>query len=379
MTNFSSSTKNTNEHCVTPAAQSENTQNSVYNVVDIYSEPRLRRIYANILSVIMFVLLLCSSLLNFYEDNTVLSAVLLACSVIPLLSFIWLRDKKHHALPLLFLMVTTLTILAGYLLFVETVTKGSYFWFMLFPPMVVLCMGLKHGSLVFWVFYAFLMISMCSPLNRYIANPMDTSSNIRFFLVLFGAFVFSWCAEYVRQRTYLALKSATVYIEHLSLTDALTGLGNRRDFDRFLPYAIAKTRTSNSAFSLALLDIDHFKKVNDTYGHDVGDLVLKHVADLASHRIRASDRLFRWGGEEFSLIMRETTFEEATICTERIRAAIEKTPFLHGDESIFITISIGFYSSTKSVDTRQALEVADKSLYEAKSGGRNRVIGHDIG
>lgn len=158
-------------------------------------------------------------------------------------------------------------------------------------------------------------------------------------------------------------------------TDALTGLANRNKFKEFLAEQIANAKRSKQPLSLLLMDIDHFKKINDTYGHPAGDAVLKQLAEILKAESREGDLPARYGGEEFLVVLVNTPRKDATRAAERMRKAVEKTAFVLPDgRSIRVTLSIGaatFPDDTSRED--QLAEKADQALYGAKAGGRNRV------
>lgn len=157
-------------------------------------------------------------------------------------------------------------------------------------------------------------------------------------------------------------------------TDFLTGLSNRRAIDSHLKKECLHARESRDDLSLALLDIDFFKKVNDTYGHEIGDQVLKKVAGLIRENVRSSDVVGRYGGEEFMIVFPHLGLDVATEIAERVRRIIAGTPIaVTADHSIQVTVSIGVATlSEASEETLQNL--ADQRLYLAKSQGRNRTV-----
>lgn len=162
-------------------------------------------------------------------------------------------------------------------------------------------------------------------------------------------------------------------IKKLSVTDQLTGLFNRRKFIEVLEQEIIKTKRYNNVFSIIMFDIDHFKSVNDTYGHDVGDFVLKELSKIVSDRIRASDLFARWGGEEFMLLLPETDSENSFVLAEDIRHLIETHDFSPVKK---LTSSFGCITcNDKSLCNLTLLtKNVDEALYEAKETGRNKVI-----
>jgi len=166
------------------------------------------------------------------------------------------------------------------------------------------------------------------------------------------------------------------------LTDTLTAINNRRFFDQRLQEEIEVAQRSNTPLSCMLLDVDYFKKVNDTYGHQVGDQVLREVAALVRAQLRGSDVLARYGGEEFAALLNNTPAETAEEVAERIRRSVEENVFhLPGGEAFTVTISIGVatYTTDSSTDTAvtsgdSLVGHADRCMYQAKAAGRNAVV-----
>jgi len=161
----------------------------------------------------------------------------------------------------------------------------------------------------------------------------------------------------------------------LATTDPLTGAFNRRYGTERLVEAFDRHKRYASPATVLMIDIDHFKKVNDTYGHDVGDIVLQDLAKLLRAQVRAVDMVARWGGEEFLVLMPETPAEPAAVVARRILAAVRATPFAVPGRTIGLTVSIGAASFTPDIASVDALvKRADTALYDAKSGGRDRLV-----
>ncbi len=157
-----------------------------------------------------------------------------------------------------------------------------------------------------------------------------------------------------------------------ALTDSLTGLPNREAYGERSHQEMLRWQRYQHPLTLAVIDIDHFKQINDTYGHQTGDKVLKILAGSVSKRLREVDFMARFGGEEFVILLPETNTENALIILNRIREGLAKTPFRYQDKRITITISIGI-SGFKEGDSVETVFVrADQALYDAKEGGRNR-------
>jgi two-component system cell cycle response regulator len=174
-------------------------------------------------------------------------------------------------------------------------------------------------------------------------------------------------------------------LKYIGLTDALTGVYNRRYIDRRLLEEIARARRQAYRISCMYIDIDHFKHVNDSVGHQGGDEVLREVASRIKAELRLSDALARFGGEEFVVLLIDANLESATMVAQRIRASIADTPFqLAGGETLAVSVSIGV-ATLDDFERDHAIEGvaqtlvahADTALYQAKEGGRNRVVQWD--
>lgn len=158
-------------------------------------------------------------------------------------------------------------------------------------------------------------------------------------------------------------------------TDSLTGISNHRTFHEILSREIARTDRHQNQFCLAMIDIDDFKKVNDTYGHLVGDAVLKDLALKVNNTIREGDIFARYGGEEFVLILPDTDTDGGLILTERVRRSVSDKPFILYESELAYTISIGlsFYHGKYPQQKRALIQAADDALYESKRLGKNRI------
>ncbi|MDH5671924.1 MAG: diguanylate cyclase [Myxococcales bacterium] len=172
-------------------------------------------------------------------------------------------------------------------------------------------------------------------------------------------------------------RAASLQTVELMIRDPLTQLVNRRQVDDRLRSEFAYARRHRSPLHCMMVDIDHFKEVNDTYGHQVGDAVLREVARLLEHAVRVEDMVGRYGGEEFAICIRGIDKLGAFALAERLRRAIEELELQHHDQRVRVTTSVGVASLRPSHKDVEALVAdADAALYEAKQAGRNRVIAH---
>ncbi len=159
-------------------------------------------------------------------------------------------------------------------------------------------------------------------------------------------------------------------------TDGLTGLTNRKSFDQSLDELYAQWLSKHQSFTLALVDIDHFKKINDTYGHQAGDTVLKKVAETMRAEFAEAQCVARYGGEEFAVIW-TLPLDQAAECLDRLRSIVGRTEFRHEDTVIPVTLSGGIGMIMADDKIGKLVRRSDEALYAAKLGGRNRVYLHD--
>jgi two-component system cell cycle response regulator len=168
------------------------------------------------------------------------------------------------------------------------------------------------------------------------------------------------------------LETATETISRLARTDELTGLNNRRSFNECFTLALSSSRRHGHPLSLISIDLDYFKTVNDTCGHAVGDLVLKDFANLLQELVRIEDIASRWGGEEFIILLPDTSCEEAATLAERIRSTFEKLP--GSAAPLRVTASFGVAQLHNGDTEDDLIRRVDNALYAAKREGRNRVV-----
>ncbi|NLY58725.1 MAG: GGDEF domain-containing protein [Gammaproteobacteria bacterium] len=173
----------------------------------------------------------------------------------------------------------------------------------------------------------------------------------------------------------LQLEAANAQLQELALHDGLTGLLNRRHWESCLEREFARHNRYSNPASLVLFDIDHFKKLNDTYGHQAGDEVIRQVARITREMVRDTDYAGRYGGEEFVVLLADTPLQGGSQFAERLRMAIEQLQISHEQLSLQCSVSVGVACIRTDMANHQALiEAADKALYQAKSAGRNQVV-----
>ncbi len=201
--------------------------------------------------------------------------------------------------------------------------------------------------------------------NDYLVTPVDSNE------------MFARAKTQIRRKKYQeALKSNYQESMSMAVTDGLTRLYNRHYLDTHLKNLVRQAAEQGRPLSVVLMDMDHFKSVNDTYGHNVGDEVLKELSAVIVKQIRSADLAARYGGEEFVVLMPETDAVRAYEAAERLRKAVEIAPFnvSHPDSPLHKTVSIGYASMQQNDTPESLLKRADVALYQAKDGGRNQVM-----
>jgi diguanylate cyclase (GGDEF)-like protein len=253
-----------------------------------------------------------------------------------------------------------------------------------------LTLALVFGLLLLIGLAAYLLsLSLVRPLNRLTSGagkeaggdlevdvPVSSRSEVGYLTEVFNDMV----ARLRQGREELAsinetLREKNVELREISITDSLTGLYNRKHLMETLDKEVSRSQRHSRSFSLLVIDIDHFKKYNDTYGHLAGDEVLSKLASVFKESIRSSDYAARYGGEEFIIMLPEIGPEQGVEAAERIRHKVAEEIFSGDGESIKVTISVGVACYPKNgEDAESVIRNADAALYEAKELGRNRVI-----
>ncbi|WLD58438.1 GGDEF domain-containing protein [Salinispirillum sp. LH 10-3-1] len=254
---------------------------------------------------------------------------------------------------------------------VPDATTTSFVWVMIMPVLSYLLLGRLKGFLLaapFMVlcgfYYVFFRFEATHGLNSIIAlvNPVLCGLLILVFMHVY---------EHSRARAYDMLI-------RLAATDPLTGLDNRGRFQQRLNQCIAEATRRKDSFALVLLDIDHFKRVNDTYGHDAGDEALRYLSERLLKRLRSTDIVARLGGEEFAVILKDVDASTARQLTEELRLALDESHLSYQSHDIHLTATFGVALWPQDAQLpNQLYQVADRRLYTGKHLGRNRTIDND--
>jgi len=204
-----------------------------------------------------------------------------------------------------------------------------------------------------------IFITMCLFLVHIIDNEIQRASDLE-------------AARMTSVLYFEELEKLSSKLEDMAITDKLTGILNRRRFVDIIESEISKSERYHIPLTLLMIDIDHFKEVNDLHGHIVGDYVLVELVNEINSKLRRTDAFFRWGGEEFIIIMTECDYEMAIALSEKIRKSIEIYEFKDVGQ---ITISIGVVAYNQGEDIQDLIKRLDQNVYKAKANGRNQVVG----
>lgn len=290
-------------------------------------------------------------------------------TVLSVLLWLALRGRKTWFVPVVWAYeILSLLELASAMVYVPG-NELRILWLYTNIPGAYLLMGRKVGAVVTVLIVVGLVVGNAHMASPYSANALTTAV---ISMIYSAAFFHAYASRSVN--FFLRLRESNEKLKIMATRDPLTGLLNARAYYDVCNNLIQLARRSGSPYAVLFVDLDHFKSINDTYGHAAGDLVLKAVADCLSKNIRASDALGRIGGEEFSIFLPNTAFADAVRLAEQIRSAVEAIMPAVGEGPRKITASIGVarnaHSEQSMLDIQQQ---ADAAMYRAKAAGRNRV------
>lgn len=270
-------------------------------------------------------------------------------------------------------MIVIVALLFAYLIASGGESNTGPLWFYVFPPLLFYLTDLRTGTLLLLACLAFAAVVFRFPDLPFVVAQYGTDFQIRFFATITFESIFCYVLEASRRKARNELVGLAIMHEHAARTDELTGLANRRDMHQRLLAEFGRYQRAGHHFSVVLIDLDLFKRINDDYSHNAGDAVLKQFADLMRTVLRQADVPARWGGEEFLVLLPDTSLLQALALAERLREAVAQTQFRFQGERLPVTISAGVCSITQSNSIDHLLRQADLNLYEAKQAGRNRI------
>lgn len=289
---------------------------------------------------------------------------------VPLWTVAWLLNRRHHSTVAMWLLTAEVT--AHATLAVLLLGFGSGFQYYL-VPLIPFLMFNDRAKLTTVIGGSICVVLGFAALGVYAPDHVALPPALRAFRsvnVVIPLFMLGLQSYYFR----LASANVERKMTEMALTDPLTGLFNRRQMNQRLQEEVARFRRNNTNFSVIIADVDHFKGVNDRYGHDMGDKVLARVALIFAETLRGGDAIARWGGEEFLVLLPGTHLKAAQEVAQRLRLAAEtRLGVIEGlTTMITVTLGVATFSATDSLE--MCLKEADEALYRGKSEGRNRVV-----
>lgn len=310
------------------------------------------------------------------EQEIPLATILLTASIVFALSQriqIQFGTRRSRTVSIT-LLISCLMILVFLLLVTGGKDNTGPLWIYLVPPVTMFFAGFTRGllALLFFIIACTLLFFVFDE-SLLIASYSYAFKSRLLYSFLTVTFLSAFY-EYSRQKSYDIALDLSEQFEQQANHDHLTKLVNRRGAQTALEREYARVQRSNSKFSIAIADIDRFKSINDTYGHEVGDDVLRKVSQIFSARLRKQDTVARWGGEEFMFIFPETTAAETTQVLEELREILSFSSIAIKDNEIHITSSFGICELTSQLSLADGIRHADMSLYRAKESGRNKVV-----
>lgn len=339
-------------------------------------EAKQQVLVANLFGFIGYSLTLLLGISAYTRAETVLATVLLVASVLFFSSHLILHFKnlanpyKYSAI----LLTSSLMMLMVYLVYSGGNNNTGPLWIYLVPPVALFFGGLIKGSIqlaIFILITSFLLFYNQGELLISVYSYEFKSRLIYSFITVSGLFAFY---EYTRQYSFRRFKEMSDTFEKQAMQDPLTGILNRRGMYEKLKQEFSRSKRAKSVVTVMMCDIDHFKSINDQFGHSTGDEIIQSFASNFVSALRKQDVVARWGGEEYLFLLPDTKGEDALLLAEKLRKRIEGMKFTHENKDFVATVSIGVHQVTEEDSINQAISKADKCLYQAKVAGRNLCI-----
>ncbi len=346
---------------------------SILAVISHRDQARLRHytsLLACLLSCLMFI---PATIVSYFDERSFIFTVSLIANILMFSGAACIFFTRFYLAPMYLIFTGTIT-LGIYMTSQGSVAgNGNLLWLTLLPYLSILTLGRKHGSIIFFLAFATVLGIFLPPIEDFWPFKYTLLEKIWVLTVMLACWAFAWTAEFARFKTKEQLVDVVTHLEHYAFTDTLTEIGNRREFENTFIRENALFLRKNKPFAIIMFDLDHFKAINDRYGHNAGDAVLVHTARLLRRFLRTSDQVCRWGGEEFTALLPDITRAEAVDIAERIRENVEATPCIYENNTIYYTISAGVYLCTEDLPLEKHIQQVDGLLYKAKKNGRNQI------
>ncbi len=345
---------------------------NIINIENVYSAEKQRRAFTFFTMIIIAVLLITVLVVLNYKDYDPILSVVMILADITLLSCAAYFIKTNKLTTVALIVMSIICLLCLALAYTGGKENTALYWLMFYPIVAFSTLGFRLGFVV----VSILLLLTSTLLFGPDVGQVDYkhAEKIRFTFAFVLVFLFTLIGEFFRNKSHLAIAQMTLLQKQDAHTDQLTGLANRRFVtNHFLP--LAKSRPEQYLpMGVLLVDLDHFKTINDTYGHGVGDQVLIEFSKILENQLRSSDIKVRYGGEEFMIILPQLGLIAAHKVAEKLCHYVQHHPVIFTEQTIDITCSIGVAQVNTIQEFNEAVKMADDHLYEAKDSGRNRVV-----
>jgi len=308
-----------------------------------------------------------------FAQNLGLSLSLITASTIYFVAYRIHKLQRDYSVSAA-VIVYSLHVLMIFLVYSGGVESTGPLWIFLVPPVSLFLHGLKRGLIEVAVFLAITCLIFFLPPDAFSRASYASAFELRLILAFITVTFLSACYEYSIQQSHNDTLEVSRRYEHLARTDQLTKLCNRRGALNIMQQEQRRMTRNQQSMSIILCDVDHFKEVNDQYGHDAGDMVLVRLGEIFRTLVREQDTVARWGGEEFLFILPQTSAQNAAVLAQKIHQALQRQTIIVGDVGIPITVSMGVAETKGDQAIDEIIKRADKYLYEAKGAGRNQTM-----
>ena len=330
---------------------------------------------SNLFSLIGYTITFVLGLSSFFKGNYVLASSLFFASLLFFIAhhihnFPKLGNTLKVSTSIVWLSLVGLEI---YLVYTGGHENTGPLWIYIVPPVAFFFGGMRKGLVNIGIFIIIIFVMLFAPYENLVATYYSYDFRSRLIYSFLTVTLLFGFYEYSRQKSFQFIRDLSEKFEQQAMQDPLTGLSNRRGMWDNLKYEYNRSLRSKSCMSLLICDIDHFKQINDKYLHEGGDYVLQKLSALFVETLRKQDKVSRWGGEEFLILLPETDCEHAFVIAEKIRNRVNQTRFICHGKEISVTMSIGLAEATESTTIEQAIDKADQNLYLAKQSGRDQT------
>jgi len=323
-------------------------------------------------SLIGFIFVSGFGLRDIHASNMVLTTFLLSGSLILLLNLFYLKKTENYVFSG-YIVLYFFFALMLYLVYSGGVENTGSLWIYCLPAIALYIHGLQRGLLDLSIFLFAMTFILFYPDNNLLEATYSVAFKVRIILSFLVVVFLSAVYGYSREKSAWKMTKMRKDLEFFLRRDELTGLYNRRGYQDNI------NKIEDTYGSILMCDIDHFKKVNDTYGHAIGDFTIKEVSKCIRNNLRKQDVAVRWGGEEFFIFLSETTLENAYLVSEKLRESIENLAIRYSDEIIIrVTLSIGVSKVNANISLEEAIRHADDAMYLSKTAGRNKSTTHNL-